>query len=183
MNRSNSDLKQAIHHVQGEWMLLADMASLLPQGRDRTLAETAALESTFVHARCLINFCCGDYGGRRHKGDIQPADFLGVDWWPRDEQFDRKLRGRLPVINQLMQHLSWQRVLDKQSVIWSVVFLAHEVDWAMRLFVAELRATRSRWLDPFEMQESLVRARLPALDQPAETMPHLAPARPNPTPP
>ena len=95
MAYSDKQLEEAVSHVQGEWMLLADMASLLPQGRDRTLAEVAALEATFVHARCLVNFCSGGYAGNRNPADIQPANFLGVDWWPRDGQFDRKLRGRL----------------------------------------------------------------------------------------
>ncbi len=100
MAYSDKQIEEAVSHVQGEWMLLADMASLLPQGRDRTLAEVAALEATFVHARCLVNFCSGGYAGNRNPADIQPANFLGVDWWPRDEQFDRKLRGRLRLVNQ-----------------------------------------------------------------------------------
>ena len=72
--------------------------------------------ATLIHARCLINFCCGGYTGKRHAGDIQPSDFLGVDWWPQDESFDRRLRGRLQFINEELQHLSWQRVLNTQAL-------------------------------------------------------------------
>jgi hypothetical protein len=140
------------------------------------------IEATLVHARCLINFCCGGYKGARNDDDIQPADFLGVDWWPRDGDFDRRLRGRLRFINQELQHLSWQRVLHKDPLIVSVNLLAHEAHWAMHLFVDELRARHNDWLSRFELQEQLVSKLLPPLARTVETVPHLAPARQSPTP-
>ncbi len=102
---------------------------------------------------------------------------------PRDEDFDRHLRGRLRFIDHELQHLSWQRVLDKEPLIVPIVLVAHEVHWGMHLFVEELRAKQSDWLDTFEVQEQLVRKLLPPLVRPVETVPQLAPARPNPVPP
>ncbi len=80
LTRSTKELEEAAHQVKGEWTKVAQMASLLPQYGERTLVETAALEATLVHTRCLIHFCCGGYEGRRNRHDIVPADFLGVDW-------------------------------------------------------------------------------------------------------
>ncbi|HSH58319.1 MAG TPA: hypothetical protein VK988_01510 [Acidimicrobiales bacterium] len=137
MTRSTKELEEAAHHVKGEWTKVAQMASLLPQYGERALAETAALEATLVHTRCLIHFCCGGYEGRRNRHDIVPADFLGVDWWPRDEDFDRHLRGRLRFIDHELQHLSWQRVLNKDPLIVPIVLVAHEVHWGMHLFVED----------------------------------------------
>lgn len=178
MTRSKDELEEAAQHVKDEWAEVAKMASLMP--RDR---ETAALEATLVHARCLILFCCGGYKGKRDRSDIVPKDFLGVDWWPRDEDFDRQLRGRLRFINHELQHLSWQRVLNKEPLIVPVVLVAHEVHWGMLLFVDELRAKQNDWLDTFAPQEQLVGKLLPPLGRLAETVPHLAPARGSPIPP
>lgn len=65
----------------------------------------------------------------------------------------------------------------------SVNLLAHEVHWGMHLFVEELRAKHNDCLSRFEVQEQYVEQLLPPLRHPAETLPHLAPARPHPTPP
>lgn len=177
------ELQEAAHHVAGEWVLLAENAARLPANRVRTQIETSALEAMLVHARCLIHFCCGGYKGRRNRRDIVPENFLGADWWPRDEDFDRKLRGRLRFIDEELQHLSWQRVLNKAPLMVSMTLLAAEVHWAMHLFVEELRAKGSPWLATFEIQEHLVREMLPSHQNAAQTTPHLAPARPNPVPP
>lgn len=161
----------------GEWVLLADRASLITARGARTAAEDAAMESTLMHARCLINFCCGGYNGNHKDSDIQPMDFLGRPWWPSDEAFDRCLRGRLRFINQKLQHLSWERVRNKEPLMVSVHLLAHEVHWAMHLFVEELRTIDSRWHTQFELQEQLVAAQLPKSEPFGQTVPHLAPAR------
>ena len=183
MTRSHIELDEAASNVKGEWVLLGETVSLLPSSGVRSQLQNAAMEATLVHARCLINFCSGDYGGRSTDRDIRPADFLGVDWWPRDEQFDRKLRGRVRFINQELQHLPWQRVLNKAPLAVSVRLLAHEVHWGMHLFVEELQAKQSVWHPTFEIQERYVAGLLPPLDGTAETVPHLAPARPVATPP
>ena len=183
MTWSELQLEEAAEHVKGEWILLADMASLLPSSGDRPPPDTAALEATLVHARCLINFCCGGYRGNRHAHDIQPSDFLQREWWPRDESFDRLLRGRLKFINEEMQHLSWERVLNKEPLAVPMGFLAHQVHWAMHLFVEELAANESRWHPDLHLQEQYVTTRLPPRERWAETTPHLAPPRQNPIPP
>jgi hypothetical protein len=176
VTHSEKQLEEAASHVRGEWALLADSASLLST-RVRTPVETAALEATLVHSRCLIMFCCGGENGNRDKRDIQPANFLGTDWWPRDESFDRKMRDRLKFINEELQHLSWQRVLNKEPLIVSVDLLAAEVHYMLHLFVEELRDRKNRWLGAFEAQERYVYELLPKLDRPGETKPHLAPPR------
>lgn len=175
MTRSTDELEEAARHVTVEWSEVAKMASLLPGNR-------AALEATLLHARCLIHFCCGGYDGKRDRRDIVSKDFLGVDWWPRDEDFDRKPRGRLRFIDHGLQHLSWQRVLNKEPLIVPVVLVAHEVHWGMHLFVEELRAKQSDWFDTFELQEPIVQRLLTPLGRLAETVPHLAPARRSPIP-
>ena len=183
MTRSTDELEEAAQHVTVEWAEMAKMATLLPRNCVRMLADTAALEATLVHVRCLIHFCCGGYDGKRDGRDIVPKNFLGVDWWPRDEDFDRTLRGRLRFINHELQHLSWQRVLNKEPLIVPVVLVAHEVHWGMHLFVDELRRKQSDWLETFELQEQVVRKLLSPLGRLAETVPHLAPARSSPIPP
>jgi hypothetical protein len=180
---TQTELEEASHHVMGEWVLVADRAALITARGARTAPEDAALESTLMHARCLINFCCGGYGGSHNDSDIQPSDFLGRLWWPRDEEFDQCLRGRLRFINQELQHLSWQRVRNDDPLMVSVHLLAHEVHWAMHLFVEELRASESHWLARFELQERVVATRLPKLERVGQTIPHVAPARPDPFPP
>jgi len=180
---TEDELEEAAHHVMGEWVLVADRAALITTQGVRTSEEDAALESTLMHARCLINFCCGGYRGAHDDGDIQPRDFLGRVWWPGDEEFDSLLRGRLRFINQELQHLSWQRVRNKEPLMVSTHLLAHEVHRAMQLFVDELRGDASRWLAQFELQEQLVAGRLPPLHRPSQTVPHLAPARADPHPP
>lgn len=166
------------------WSTLADTVSLLPRSGVRSPEQTAAMEAVLVHTRSLINFVCGGYKGGRMAHDIQPADFLGMDWWPRDEDFDRMLRGRVRFINQELAHLSWERVLNKDPLIVSVTLLAREVHWGMHLFVDELRTKQSTWLPMFDAHEHQVTGALPPLDRrTAGTVPHLAPARANPTPP
>jgi hypothetical protein len=134
-----SELEQAASHVAYEWTSLAGMAVELAkiQGA-RTLIQNALLEAFLVHDRCLINFLCGGYTGARDPKDLQPKDLLGREWWPPDEEFDRRLRGRLPVINQNLAHLSWQRVRSEEPVSWQALFIAHETSWGMGLFVDEV---------------------------------------------
>ena len=184
MPHTEQELHDAASHVQGEWSLLIQTAAQLPTHGVRTAAEDAAMEATLVHARCLINFCCGGYKGARNAQDIQPRDFLGLDWWPREEDFDRKMRGRLRFINENLAHLSWRRVLDKSPLIVSLSLLVNEVHWAMHLFVEELHARNAEpWASRFAGQEQLVARDLPNYRGAAETKPHLAPGRQNPTPP
>jgi hypothetical protein len=74
------------------------------------------MDAALEHARCLINFVAGNYAGTRSAKDIQAKDFLGVDWWPRDEDFHRKLRGRVQFINERLANLSWERVVKHGPV-------------------------------------------------------------------
>ena len=157
---------------------------MLDAERRRSLPRRDGSDGSDARARALSHhLLLWGYKGTRDASDIQPADFLGEDWWPRDEDFDRKLRGRLRFINQELQHLSWQRVLNKDPLLVSVTLLAHEVHRAMDLFVDELNTKRSDWFPPFDLQRQYVTKLLPRLDRPAETAPHLAPPRRKPTPP
>ena len=155
-------------------MLCTELAKVTGQ---RALLENALLEAVLLHNRCLINFVCGNSKGERDKNDIQPADFLGRDWWPEDEQLDRQLRGRLPMLNKHLAHLSWKRVTDSTPVLWSVILVSHQTHWGMKLFTAEAARVGSTQASIFEANRDRVELALPRLGQVAETSPVLAPLR------
>jgi hypothetical protein len=135
--RNPDELLWAAAELADEWRVIAEVASRLSQVEgSRTSAESADLDAGLLHYRAVVNFCCGDYCGRRHHDDITPEDLIGRDWWPDDEEFDRRLRGRLGGINKALAHLSWKR--RDLSIIWPFGLLAHEADYALRLFVAEV---------------------------------------------
>jgi hypothetical protein len=141
----------------------------------RTLAQNAELESGLLHNRNLIEFLCGSYKtGARHADLIQPANFLGHDWWPEDVEFDRRLRGRLPTIHQSLAHLSWQRVLDRDPIWWALGFLAWETSWGMKLFVDAVTSASAPCWEIFGGAQDGVRARLPAYEQKPQTVAPLA---------
>jgi hypothetical protein len=95
------DLVGGALHIAFEWQTVVEMAVLLAEvDGNRTPEQTAYLEAGLLHYRCLVNFCCGNAHGEWHPNDMKPADFLERAWWPPDEEFDRRLRGRLPLINQ-----------------------------------------------------------------------------------
>ncbi|MGH9151835.1 MAG: hypothetical protein ACRD03_05465 [Acidimicrobiales bacterium] len=116
----------------------------LPDSNSRTefalQRRNATLEALLVHARCLINFLCGNYKGEWLPSDMRPADFVRTAWVLPDDEMDRRLRGRLPVINESLAHLSWKRVTNTQGVIWPTGLVAHEVHWSMHKFVDAVRA-------------------------------------------
>lgn len=175
---SHRDLDVAASHVVYEWVSLAEMtAELAKVTGQRALIENALLEAVLLHNRCLINFVCGNLKGGHAKNDIQPADFLRRDWWPEDEQFDRQLRGRLPMLNKHLAHLSWERVTDSTPVLWSVILVSHQTHWGMKLFTAEAVRTGSTQASIFEASRDRVELALPELGRVAETSPVLAPVR------
>ena len=178
LGRGGRDLDAAAHHVGYEWLTLAEMTAELDQvPGTRTLTQTALLEALLIHARCLINFVCGDRDGRHHKDDIIPADFLGYEWWPADQELDRTLRGRLPMINKHLAHVSWDRVTDGSTLIWSVVLVSHQTHWAMKLFTAEAQLAASSQAPLFQDVLTAADAVMPALGRRGETPPLLAPPR------
>jgi hypothetical protein len=137
----HDDLLRGVEHVQYEWTQMAGCAARLELVDGiRTPDENATLEALLLHARCLINFLCGNYRGGWMREDMKPADFLRAPWVLPDDEMDRRLRGRLTVINQSLAHLSWRRVSDAQGVMWPTGLLAHEVHWAMHQFVEALPA-------------------------------------------
>lgn len=160
MPRTAAELESAATHVAYEWQTVVAMAAQLAEViGSRTALETAVLEAGLVHYRCVVNFCCGNFRGKWQPDDIQPSDFLGRPWWPQDEEFDRRLRGRLPTINVHLAHLAWDR-LDR-SVLWPFGLLAHEADYAMRLFLDQVPAGAS-WRKSFDRASHEAASRLPA---------------------
>ena len=138
----SSDLHHGVSHVQYEWTQMASCAARLEQvDRVRTPEENTTLEALLLHGRCLINFVCGDYRGRWRATDMKPADFLRTSWILPDEEMDRRLRGRLPVINRSLTHLSWERITDPEGVMWPTGLVAHEVHWTLHQFVMEVDRT------------------------------------------
>lgn len=131
------DLLAGVDHIQYEWTQLAGCAAQLDRVDGiRTPAENAFLESLLVHGRCLMNFLCGNYHGKWMAEDMKPSDFVREPWVLPDHEMDRRLRGRLTVINKSLANLSWQRVHDQRCVMWPTGLLAHEVHWSMHQLVA-----------------------------------------------
>lgn len=165
-------------HVIREWQTMAQLAAELAQVTgSRTLVDEALMEALLVHNRCLINFLCGNWKGRYQGNDMRPSDFLGYDWTPPDALFERRLRGRLGVINKQLAHLSWDRVTDQTPVFWSVVHMSHQTHVALKLFTAELARTHSPVSGVFMACESELDDVLPVPKQVRETRPVLAPER------
>lgn len=133
---NNEDLLEGVGHVQYEWTQMAGCAARLALVDGvRSPEENATLEALLLHARCLINFLCGNFDGKWQPNDMKPADFVRAPWGLPDEEMDRRLRGRLTVINKSLAHLSWKRVTDRAGVMWPTGLLAHEVHWSMHVFV------------------------------------------------
>ena len=176
---TGDDLVQAALHVDYEWDSLVVLATDLDEVIGaRTSADNNAMEALLVHYRCMVNFLCGGYTGRWAEWDIQPSDFLGRAWWPPDEELDRRLRGRLVVINSELQHLSWERILKVDPVMWSTVLLAHEVTYAMSLFHDALeRDAPGVPCDMFGAGLQVAIQRLPTLGERSGTRVLPAPAR------
>lgn len=138
---NEDQLLEGVAHVEYEWTQMAGCAARLELARGvRSPEENATLEALLVHVRCLINFLCGNYKGEWSATDMKPADFIRSSWSLPDEEMDRRLRGRLPIINKSLAHLSWQRVTNKDGVLWPSGLVAHEVHWSMFQFVAEIGA-------------------------------------------
>ena len=69
---------------------------------------------------------------------------MGHPWVLPDGDLDRQLRGRLPVINKQMAHLSWDRITDQNPTMWATTFLAHEITYALVVFVDDLQVSNSQ---------------------------------------
>lgn len=135
----NDELERAAHLIAHELGQVVDLAGLLAKVRShRDAGAEGWIDALFVHERCLIGLLCGDYAGRWRPTDIKPSDYLGRDWVLPDEELDQQLRGRLPVINRMMAHLSWDQVTDETPIRWSGTFLAHEITYAVGLFIRAL---------------------------------------------
>ena len=125
---NHDDLLGGIGHVQYEWTQMAGCAARLELVVGiRTPEENATLEALLVHLRCLVNFLCGNHAGQWMRKDMKPADFVRTAWVLPDEEMDRRLRGRLSIINKSRAHLSWERVTNRAGVMWPTGLLAHEV--------------------------------------------------------
>jgi hypothetical protein len=153
-------------HVTYEWVCHAQVVAEWARGwrpaEVMSVQQLALLESFLIHDRCLINFLCGNVKGGRHRNDIQPRDFLGVDWSP-PSPVDEELRGRLTAINAHLAHLSWERttLVDQGNLRWYVVHLAHPTSNAMRAFVQELESSAGTCVDRFQIVLDRVQAILP----------------------
>ena len=174
-----SDLNDAAAEIAAEWRVMAEMAAALASATGtRTLTDRAVMEALFLHNRCLVNFLCGNWKGVHGTDDIRPKDFLGYDWWPADEAFERGLRGRLSVVNKHIAHLSWERVTDDTPVIWSVTLVSHQTHWGMHLFTEEAHRVNNPQAPAFAAARDFAQGALPRLPTDvAETTPIQAPPR------
>jgi hypothetical protein len=178
VGRSEDELFEAAHEVGREWFRLAQGASdlsVFPGARSRE--DQATLEAFLVRNRALIHFVCGGRTGKRNPRDIQPRDFLDRDWWPDDEEIDRRLRGRLKAIDLSLAHIGWARVTDDTTVLWPCRFLAWETSWALTQFVQVLVAERRSVAPAFAEAQRQAYAALPAYEAPPMTDHTYAPRR------
>ena len=178
MGRTDDELFEAAHEVGREWYKLAQGAtelSVLPGRRTRT--DEATLEAFLIRDRALIHFVCGGRTGKRNDRDIQPRDFLDRDWWPDDEEIDRRLRGRLKVIDFAVSRIGWDRVTDQTSGLWPTSALAWETSWALTEFVQALVAENRPVASTFAEAQRQAYAALPPYEPPAMTDHPYAPRR------
>lgn len=175
----NHDLPLGAGYIAEQWYIIGTVACRLDAVTGgRTPDESMALEIGTVYYRSLVNFCCGNFRGNRHDDDIKPSDFLGTDWWPPDEELDRRLRGRLPTINRTLAHLSWHR--PDIYAMWPFGQLAHEVHHVLTEFVAEAESRTSdgaEWLATLQVARTHVGHTLPERRSWRATAVEPAPAR------
>lgn len=160
-NRDYEDQQSAAHEVTSEWVSLVTSVALALDPETSPPVNRALKDAILSLDRSLILFLCGGERGSRDDRDIQPADFLGRDWYPTDDEMDQRLRGRLGVISKLRAHLTWHRATSNDAVIWPLGLLAWETSWTMGEFIAELRTEGTPALAIFELAEAQVRSHLP----------------------
>jgi hypothetical protein len=178
VGRSEDERFEAAHEVGREWFLLAQGAadlSVAPNLRSR--ADQATLEAFLVRNRALIRFACGGRTGGRKDRDIQPRDFLDRDWWPSDEQADRRLRGRLATIDRAFVRIGWDRVTHDTPTTWPCAYLAWETSWALTELVQVLLAERRSVATAFAEAQRQAYAALPPYEPPPLVEPEYAPRR------
>jgi hypothetical protein len=178
VGRSEDERFEAAHEVGRAWFKLAQAASdltVVPGPRSRE--DQATLEAFLVRDRALIHFLCGGRKGKRREDDIQPSDFLDRDWWPDDEEIDRRLRGRLVQIDRTLARIGWTRVTDGTPVSWPVTVLAWETTWGLTQFVQVLLAERRSVAPVFAEAQRQAYAALPAFEPPPLTELPYAPKR------
>jgi hypothetical protein len=173
VGRSEDQLFEAAHEVGREWFKLAQGASdltVVPGVRSRE--DQATLEAFLLRDAALIHFACGNRKGKRNDRDIQPSDFLGRDWWPDDEEIDRRLRGRIKQIDAALGHVGWNRITGEAPSHWPISFLAWETSWALTRFVQVLIAEQRSVAAVFAEAQRHAYAALPAYEAPSVSEEH-----------
>ncbi len=157
--KTRDRLAEGAQDVASEWRAVVKIASSLESVRGpRSFDQSALLDAGMLHYRCIVNFCCGNFKGKWMSNDLKPQDFLGRPWWPEDNEFDRRLRGRLATINKALVHLSWQR-LDLYTM-WPFDLLAHEADHALRRFLDQIPVDAT-WAPTLQDAGEFARVTLP----------------------
>lgn len=168
-NRNPTDLQLAADEVAADWLSLVTAVAIALDPATAAPVNRALKDAILGLDRSLIFFLCGGEDGRRDNRDIQPADFLGRDWYPADDEMDQRLRGRLRLISKLRAHLTWHRATDLDVVIWPLTLLAHETSWTMSQFIDAFRSLGSPVLSTFDTAEQQVRSLLPNVEIGAST--------------
>ncbi len=155
--RDEEQLAAAAVEVCNEWTNLAGMATALKNESETVPGIHAGLIDGFIVCdRALIMFLCGGQNCDRDHRDIAPQDFLRREWWPEDEEMDQRLRGRLAVMARFSAHLSWNRVLNTDAVLWPYNLLAWETTWSMSCFVRQLEQVQAATAPTFQEAERRV---------------------------
>jgi len=141
---TDDQLQQAPPRVLYELnMLLASANTCMGLNKDHdTILYNAALESTLLHARNLLDFFTGD---PTPKDDMRAAHFLPVaegGWWKSSRLgLLSSLRNDL---NYSISHLTYRRTRGKPQ--WDLAGIAGEVQAAFEEFVGFLpEPKQSRW--------------------------------------
>lgn len=141
---NHDDLLGGIGHIQYEWTQMAGCAARLELVDGiRTPEENATLGGT-PRSRPLprqlpVRQLRGEVVAKGHEAGGLRSHRVGAP----DAEMDRRLRGRLTVINKSLAHLSWERVTKRAGVIWPTGLLAHEVHWSMHQFVDAVEAVKA----------------------------------------
>lgn len=160
--RPADELETAARVVVSEWRRFVEAVQYALREDVPGPLHHVLRDSILTLNRSLILFLCGGENGRHDSRDIQPADFLGHNWYPTDDEMDQRLRGRLRVISKNRAHLTWHRAQDPSAVIWPLALVVWETSWTFGQFISALRAVGSPVLPIFEEAEQSISAGLPA---------------------
>lgn len=117
------------------------------------LAWLTGFSPAIGHSSCS---CAAARTAAEIAGTSSPRIFSEESGGPEDEEMDQRLRGRLAVMARFNAYMSWERVLNKDAVLWPYNLLAWETTWSMGCFVRQLEQVRAAAVPAFQEAERRV---------------------------